>query len=148
MTGSGRQTTPEEAAEELADAFEVFDDWEERYGYLIEMGRKLPPVEASEKTETNRVQGCQSMVWVVAQKRNGADGVRIDFRADSDSVLVKGLIAVLWRVYSGRTQEQILSFDIAGLLERIGLQEHLTLNRRNGLASAVQRIKALACAEA
>ena len=133
---------PEAKAEEIKDAFGMFDDWSDRYQFLMDLGRKLPPMPDADKTEESRVKGCQSNVWLVAHAIPGTD--RVEFVADSDSAIVKGLVAILWRVYSGQPAEQILAFDIEGLLSDLELDQHLTMNRRNGLQGMVQRIKALA----
>ena len=138
------QTTQEESAEQLVDAFEMFDGWEERYPFLIDLGRKLPSLDAEEKVEANRVHGCQSNVWLVAQTKAAESGEVIEFVADSDSSIVKGLIAILRRIYSGRTSREILSFDIEAFLARLGLDQHLSMSRRNGLNGMVSRIKTVA----
>lgn len=123
----------------------MFDGWEERYPFLIDLGRKLPPLDASEKVEANRVHGCQSNVWLVAQSKPADHGDPvIEFKADSDSSIVKGLIAILRRIYSGRTSREILSFDIEAFLARLGLDSHLSMSRRNGLNGMVTRIKTVA----
>jgi cysteine desulfuration protein SufE len=136
--------TAEERAKQIIEDFELFDNWEDRYRYLIDIGRELPPLDEAAKTEENRVHGCQSNVWMVAQVREENGRRVIDFIADSDAHIVKGLIAILRRVYSGEPAEVILDFDIEGLLERLGLSQHLSLGRRNGLAGMVKRIKTLA----
>jgi sulfur transfer protein SufE len=137
--------TQQEQAQELVDAFEMFDDWEGRYAFLIDLGRNLPPMDESDKTEESRVHGCQSTVHLVAHARPEPDGRDvIDFVADSNSSLVKGLIAILRQIYSGRSASEILSFDIEGLLARLGLDQHITPGRRNGLEAMIGRIKALA----
>ncbi len=134
----------QEIADDLVETFEMFDSWEDRYGVLIDFGKKLPPLDDSEKIEANRVHGCQSQVWMVARPRQENDQTTIDFIADSDALIVKGLIAILRKVYAGQTPQNILSFDITGLLQRLGLDQHLTSGRRNGLDGMVQRIKILA----
>jgi cysteine desulfuration protein SufE len=139
--------TQAEHAEQLVELFEMFDDWEDRYAFLIDLGRQLPPMDEADKIEPNRVQGCQSQVWVVAHKRVQPEGAVIEFVADSDSAIVKGLIAVLHRVYSGQPADKILTYDIQSLLKRLDLEEHLSMNRRNGLYSMIQRIQALATAQ-
>ena len=131
----------EEQAEQLVEAFELFDDWDDKYSFLIDLGRKLPPLDEAAKTEENRIQGCQSMVWIVTQAHTKDGQILLDFRADSDSAIVKGLIAILRKVYAEQPPEKILAFDIEGLLERLELSRHLSLNRRNGLLGMVQRIK-------
>lgn len=137
-----------EIADDLVDTFEMFDSWEDRYGVLIDFGKKLPPLDEADKTEENRVHGCQSQVWMVAKPRQENGQPVIDFIADSDALIVKGLIAILRKVYSGQPPQNILSFDITGLLQRLGLDQHLTTGRRNGLDGMVQRIKALAAQQA
>jgi sulfur transfer protein SufE len=134
----------QQQADDLTEAFEMFDDWEDKYRFLIDLGRKLPALPDSEKTEENRIQGCQSRVWVVADKRSVPEGDVIEFVADSDSDIVKGLIAILRRIYYGQTADKILQFDIEDLLHRLELDQHLSMNRRNGLYEMIQRIKRLA----
>lgn len=141
-------TAQQENAADIVEAFEMFDSWDDRYSFLIDLGRKLPPMPADEKNEETRVQGCQSSVWMMPHPRpesEGAGGHRvIDFLADSDASIVKGLIAILMRVYSGQTANDILSFDIDGLIQRLELQQHLSMNRGNGLQAMIKRIKLLA----
>ena len=136
--------TQEEQADQLVEDFESFDDWEDRYRLLIDLGRKLPPLDETERNEENRVHGCQSNVWLAAKVDREGGKNAVEFRADSDSSIVRGLIAILRKVYSGRPAEQILTYDVEGLFERLGLNQHLSLGRRNGLYSMVERIKALA----
>ena len=132
----------EDKAEEIREAFAMFDDWADRYQFLMDLGKKLPPMADSDKTEETRVKGCQSNVWLVAHPVPGTDTV--EFIADSDSAIVKGLVSILWRVYSGQPAAGILSFDIEKLLTDLELDQHLTMNRRNGLVGMVDRIKTLA----
>jgi sulfur transfer protein SufE len=141
-------STQQEQAELLIETFEMFDDWEDRYGLLIDMARKLPPMDPADKTDENRVHGCQSNVWMVARVRPDEGSTVIDFIADSDSSIVKGLIAVLHKLYSGQRAEDILNFDVEPVLERLGLSQYLSMQRRNGLAGMIQRIKRLAAAMA
>jgi sulfur transfer protein SufE len=133
--------TQQENADALVEAFEMFDSWEDRYRFLIDLGRKLPALPDDARTEENRVHGCQSQVWLVAEAK---DDDTITFVADSDSTLVKGLIAVLRKMYSGQKARDVLSFDIEGLLERLGLNQHLSMSRRNGLFGMVKKIKTIA----
>ncbi len=133
--------TQNERALELTEAFEMFDAWEDRYRFLIDMGRDLPAFPTEAKTEANIVTGCQSQVWMIAE---GKDDGKIEFTADSDSTIVKGLIAILRSVYSGYTPQEIIQFDVEGLLRNLGLDQHLSMGRRNGLAGMVTRIKTLA----
>jgi len=138
--------TQQRIADEIVEDFELFDEWEDRYRFLIDLGRKVPPLGADQHTEENRVRGCQSNVWLVARPRREDGHEVIDFLADSDSVLVKGLIAILHKVYSGQPAEDIVSFDVEQLFNRLELGQHLSMSRRNGLSAMVQRIKALAAA--
>ncbi len=140
--------TQQENAQELVEAFEMFDNWEDRYRFLIDLGKKLPPLPEGARVEENLVHGCQSSVWMIAEPKREADETRIDFLADSDSTIVRGLIAILRNIYSGQTPRDILQFDIDALLRRIELDQHLSLGRRNGLAGMVNRVKTLAAQEA
>jgi cysteine desulfuration protein SufE len=135
----GASAAVEDEKQRIVDEFAVLGDWVARYEYLVELGNALPPLEDALKTEANRVQGCQSRVWFVAEERDGL----IRFAADSDAVLVKGLIALLLRLYSGRTAEDILATSPA-FFERIELGSHLTGSRANGLAAMVKRIQSTA----
>ena len=123
---------------ELADEFDLLDDWEERYRYVIELGRELAPLSDVERTEANKVRGCASQVWLVTEPQ--ADGA-VRFRGDSDAHIVSGLIAVLLRLLSGRKPGQILAFDSKAAFDRLGLSGHLSAQRSNGLASMVARIR-------
>jgi len=129
--------------EELADTFELLGDWEERYRYLIELGRKLPPLPEADHTEANKVRGCMSQVWLTAQVQPGPPQT-LRLRGDSDSHLVKGLIALLFKLTDGQTPQQILDADIAAAFARLGLENHITMNRRNGFYAMVERIKTMA----
>ena len=122
----------------------MFDNWDDRYRFLIDLGKKLPPLPEGAKTEENRVHGCQSNVWMTAQPKTEAGETHIDFLADSDSTIVRGLIAIVSRIYSGETPRHILQFDIDALLQELELDQHLSLGRRNGLAGMVTRVKTLA----
>ncbi len=131
--------------DELVDTFEMLGDWEERYRYLIELGRKLPPMPEADKTEANKVRGCMSQVWLAPRATGGAPAT-LEFSGDSDAHIVKGLIAVLFELVSGRTPQQILDTDVASAFTRLGLENHITMNRRNGFFAMVERIKAMAAA--
>jgi len=134
---------PDEAAEEILEDFEFLEDWEQRYQYLLDLGSKLPPMPQAWKTEANRVHGCQSTVHLVL-RRDPNDAERVQFVADSDSALVQGLIGLLQRVFSGQRAEDVLGFDVAGFFTKLGLEQHLTMGRRNGLHAMVRRIRTLA----
>jgi len=138
------QLTPQAQGEELVEAFEMFDSWEDRYRFLIDMGRKMEPLFDLEKTERNLVTGCQSSVWLVSDVEKSGDEKILRFRADSDSTIVRGLIALLHTIYDGQTPRAILDFDIDSLMQRLGLDQHLSMGRRNGMAGMVTRIKTLA----
>ena len=135
--------TINEQAERLIDAFETFDDWQDRYSYIIDLGRKLPPPDEQDRTEENMVHGCQSQVWLIARPEDQAPD-HIVFQGDSDARIVKGLIAIVTGVFSGRRPEEVAAMDLRGLFTRLGLDTHLTSGRRNGLASMVERIKEIA----
>lgn len=130
------ESTPAEAQAAIKEEFSFFGDWSERYQYLIDLGRKLPPFPDSEKTEQNRLLGCQSMVWIVPR----GDAERLDFAAASDSAIVSGLIYLALRVYSGRTAREILDTEPDYIAE-IGLAKHLSPTRSNGLASLLANIR-------
>ena len=131
--------SPQDVLAELADEFELLGDWEERYRYVIELGRELEPLDPAERTEASRVRGCASQVWLVAE--GGQDGALV-FRGDSDAHIVRGLIAILLRLYSGRRPEQILAFDARAALAQLGLDQALSTQRSNGLTAMVGRIRA------
>ncbi len=129
--------------DELVDTFESLGDWEAQCDFLIDLGLDLPDFPEEARTEQNRVHGCQSNVWLIANlKRN--DPPTVEIMADSDSMIVKGLIAVLLAAYSGRTPREILDTDIKQLFSKLGLDRHLSPQRRNGLFGMVQRIRLLA----
>ena len=128
--------------QDLYDTFEALDDWMGRYKYLIDLGRQLAPLSDAERTEDNRVQGCISQVWLVADP--AAESGVLTFRADSDAHLVKGLIAVALTLFNGKTPQDILATDPGDVYGRLGLDQHLSVNRRNGFVSMMQRIKGLA----
>ena len=125
----------------ITDDLAFLDDWEDRYRYIIDLGRTLEPLADAERTEATKVRGCASQVWLVSRAEAGADGVRLHFRGDSDAMIVKGLVALAIALFSGRTAEEIVATDAQAFFRSIGLKEHLTQQRSNGLASMVQRIK-------
>ena len=124
--------------EDLAAEFELLGDWEERYRHVIDLGRALAPLAAEEHSEANKVRGCASQVWLVTER--AADG-RLSFRGDSDAHIVRGLIAILLRLYSGRTPQEILAFDAKAGFAALGLAGALSTQRSNGLFSMVERIR-------
>ena len=128
---------------EIIDNFAVLDEWDDRYRYLIEHGRELPPLPEVARSEANKVQGCASQVWLDTQvRRDGAGGPVLTFVGDSDAHIVRGLIAILFAIFSGKPARQILETDALALFERMGLREHLTPQRSNGFRSMVERIRA------
>jgi cysteine desulfuration protein SufE len=122
----------------LAEEFDFLGDWEERYRYVIELGRELAPITDAERTDANKVRGCASQVWLVTEPQ--ADGTLV-FRGDSDAHIVSGLIAILMRLYSGRQAADIAAFDAKAAMERLGLAEALSSQRSNGLKAMVARIQ-------
>jgi cysteine desulfuration protein SufE len=129
--------------EEIIDNFSVLDDWDDRYRYLIELGRELPPLAESARNDANKVQGCASQVWLDIDVRpNGADGPVLTFAGDSDAHIVRGLIAILFAIFSGKTAKSILATDALALFQKMGLREHLTPQRSNGFRAMVERIRA------
>jgi cysteine desulfuration protein SufE len=130
--------------DEIRDSFAFFDDWEDRYRFIIDLGRELPPMADSLKVDANIVRGCQSQVWIDHHLANG----RLYFTLDSDASIVKGLIAIVLAALDGRTPAQILAFDIDGLFDDLDLLRHLSPTRGNGLAALVRRIRAIASAAA
>ncbi|HEY6259715.1 MAG TPA: SufE family protein [Xanthobacteraceae bacterium] len=129
--------------DEIIDDFSLLADWDDRYRYVIELGRSLAPLTAQEHSDTNKVQGCASQVWLATKVApNGAGGPVLIFLGDSDAHIVRGLIAILLMVYSGKPAREILGIDAVALFERLGLREHLTPQRSNGFRAMVERIKA------
>lgn len=124
----------------LVDDFAIIDDWEERYRYVIELGRKLEPLTAEERSDAMKVRGCASQVWLVTERHPGPP-VTLTFRGDSDAHIVRGLIAILFQIYSGKTPQEILATDARAIFADLGLTDHLTPQRSNGLFSMVERIR-------
>lgn len=127
--------------DELIDNFALLGSWEERYRYLIELGRELPPLADAEYSEAHKVRGCMSQVWLVADDRG--DGC-LHFRGDSDAHIVKGLIALLRMLLSGRSPQAVLATDVGDVFARLGLENQITVNRRNGFYAMVERVRGLA----
>lgn len=134
--------TQQEIAQELVDDFSFFDDWKERYMYIIELGSGLPELESADKTESNRVQGCTSNAWLVADVET--DTSLMTFRADSDSQIVRGLIAILLMFFSKRSPTEIINFDITPYFHEMTLDKHLSRSRSNGLNFMIQKMKDMA----
>lgn len=134
-------TSVETAIAEISDEFALFSDWEERYAHVIELARALPPLADAERTPETKVRGCASQVWLVSEKR-AEEPEKLYFRGDSDAHLVRGLIALLLRIFSGRTPADILSVEPREVFERLGLKDALTPQRSNGLFAMMERIRA------
>ena len=129
------------AIDEIIDNFELLDEWDDRYRYIIELGRSLPPLAEAEHNETNKVRGCASQVWLVSHVTpDGGTGPVLTFDGDSDAHIVRGLIAILFALFSGKSAREILATDAVAVFDRLGLREHLTPQRSNGLRSMVERI--------
>jgi cysteine desulfuration protein SufE len=126
--------------EQIIDDFAFLDDWEDRYRYVIELGKALPALADDEKTSENKVQGCASQVWLVSHTNAGADPV-MTFDGDSDAHIVRGLVAIVLAAYSGKRASDIAETDAIEIFDRIGLVEHLSSQRANGLRSMVKRIR-------
>lgn len=133
--------TIQEIQEEIVDEFAMFDDWMQRYEYIIELGKTLPLIDEQYKVEENLIRGCQSQVWLHAEKQDG----KIVFTADSDAILTKGIIAILIRTFSNQKPENVMSADMS-FIDEIGLKEHLSPTRANGLVSMMKQIKLYAIA--
>ncbi len=137
------ETVATNAVEDLIESFEFLDDWEDRYRYIIDMGRKLSPMNDALKTETSRVQGCTSQVWLVCNVDDSTPA-RMTFIADSDAHIVRGLVAILLMIFSDKTAQEIKDIDIQDILNRLEFAQHLSPNRANGLYAMVKRIQATA----
>jgi cysteine desulfuration protein SufE len=128
--------------DDIFENFALLDDWDDRYRYVIELGRTLPPFPDAARNEANKVQGCASQVWLTTGiERDGASGPLLRFAGDSDAHIVRGLIAILFAVYSNKPAQTILDVDALALFDRLGLREHLTPQRSNGLKSMIGRIR-------
>ncbi len=133
--------TIQEIEQSLIEEFEMFDDWMDKYNYIIELGKELPLIEEQYKTPDFLIEGCQSQVWLHPEYKEG----RIYFTADSDAIITKGIVNLLVKVFSGRTPQEILDDDLS-YLDAIGLKEHLSPTRSNGLASMIKQLKMYALA--
>ena len=133
--------TVEQVQDEIIDEFSLFDDWMQRYEYMIELGKSLPLIDPEYKTEDNIIKGCQSKVWIHADLK----GDKLVFTADSDAIITKGIIAVLIRVFSNQHPDAILGADTS-FIDKIGLKEHLSPTRANGLVSMIKQLKMYAIA--
>lgn len=126
---------------QIIDDFDYLDNWEDRYRYVIELGKALPAFPEDQRTARNKVQGCVSQVWLATDRQETADATVLSFQGDSDAFIVKGLVAVMLAAFSGKTAEEILAFDAGNLLQKLGLEENLSPQRANGLRAMIGRIK-------
>lgn len=139
LSKTGAMTT---TLSEILETFEFLDDWEDRYKYLIDLGKELPELADDERTDTTKVRGCVSQVWLITTISPGPDGAPVlTFRGDSDALIVQGLVAIVTALFNGKTAQDILDTDVEGVFAQLGLQEHLTPQRSNGLKSMVGRIR-------
>ena len=130
-------TTYPPAFQDIADNLDLLDDWEDRYRYIIELGQALPPLTETERNAANRVHGCVSQVWLVTEPQDG----QINYRGESDAMIVRGLVAMLIALYSGRSAREIADTDAIAVFDALGLREHLSTQRSNGLIAMVNRIR-------
>lgn len=127
--------------DEIIENFEFMDDWEDRYRYVIELGRELEPLTDADYSDANKVRGCVSQVWLVTDVSGAGNDPVLTFRGDSDALIVRGLVAILIALFSGKSANEILALDPEPLFARLGLKEHLTPQRSNGLTSMVKRVR-------
>jgi cysteine desulfuration protein SufE len=133
---------PDMSLDTIRTDFALLDDWEDRYRYIIELGRELPVLDEALRTDANKVRGCASQVWIASELQTMADGaVRLVFRGDSDAHIVRGLIAILFAIVDGKSPEEILALDANAGFAALGLKEHLTPQRSNGVVAMIERIR-------
>jgi cysteine desulfuration protein SufE len=132
------------AFEDIAETFEFLDDWEDRYRYVIDLGKAMEPLEDSLRVPATKVEGCASQVWIVPEVRGSGPDAVLDFRGDSDAMIVRGLIAILRALYGGLTAREAQEVDARAAFARLGLNDHLSAQRSNGLRAMVERLQALA----
>jgi len=129
-------TSIKETQEQIIDDFSLMDEWEDKYAYIIELGKKIPAIPEEYKTETNIIKGCQSKVWMISKLEDN----KVIYQADSDAIIVKGLISLLLKTFSNHTPEEILTTE-PFFIDKIGMSQHLSMTRSNGLASMVKQMK-------
>jgi cysteine desulfuration protein SufE len=134
--------------EEIVADFDFLDDWEDRYRYVIDLGKNMPPLADAFRTPATKVEGCASQVWILPHLESDGSATRFDFEGDSDALIVRGLIAILHKLYSGLTVADVIKVDALNELGRLGLEQHLSSQRSNGLRAMLGRIRAIAEAEA
>ncbi len=138
---NNRMSTIQETQQEIVEEFEMFEDWMQKYEYLIELGKSLPLIDEQYKTDDNLIKGCQSKVWLHAEN----DGNKVTYTADSDAIITKGLIALMIRSLSNQTPQEIVAADMS-FIDKVGLKEHLSPTRANGLVSMIKQMKYYALA--
>lgn len=144
MTPANRREPIPLAIERVIQAFEMMPGWQERYGLIIDMGRKLPPMPEADKVDDNLLDGCLSKVWMTAELDTDEQPPVLRLTADSDSQIVRGLIAIVFEVFNNRPPAEILETDIESVFQQLELEQHITPGRRNGLSSMVRRVRELA----
>lgn len=147
--GGGNQREPKtmtEQLERIVETFEFFQDWEDRYNYMAELGQKMPAFPEADRIDANKVQGCVSQVWITVRAENGPKPV-LHFAGDSDTSIIKGIVAILLSIYSGKTAKQALEVDVDAIFERLGIFEHLSPNRHVGVYAMVEKFRDLAGGE-
>ena len=127
--------------EDLIADFEFFDNWEDKYKYIIELGKNCPPLNENEKNNDNKVDGCASQVWLITKKEKLNDKIILKFKGDSDALIVKGLVVILFSIFSEKSPDEIIKIDAFEKLRNLDLERNLTMQRSNGLSSMVKRIK-------
>lgn len=127
--------------DDLVSDFQLLDDWEDRYRYVIELGKELPPLAPELHTAATKVSGCASQVWIHANRMESPEGPRLQLEGDSDALIVKGLVAIAFKIYGGQLLKDVAVTDAASVFAQLGLKDHLTPQRANGLASMVARIR-------
>jgi cysteine desulfuration protein SufE len=132
------------AFEDIAETFAFFDDWEDRYRHVIELGQAMPPLEEALRVPATKVEGCASQVWLMPNVTGGGADAIFDFRGESDAMIVRGLVSILHALYSGLTVREVLAVDAPAELARLGLDEHLSSQRSNGVRAMVERIRKIA----
>jgi cysteine desulfuration protein SufE len=139
-----RMTQIDVQLDHIIEGFEFLEDWEDRYRFLLDLGKKLPALDEADRTDTHKVHGCQSQVWMTAKVRDVDGRPAMEFSAESDAFIVNGLIAILLSAYNGKSPREVIEFDAEGLFKRLDLVEHLSPTRRNGLHSMIGRIREMA----
>lgn len=142
MGGMSEQARPDQTVKDIIADFDLLDEWEDRYRYVIELGKKLEPLPDAERNAQNKVRGCASQVWLATRVEDEDGKARLFFRGDSDAMIVRGLVAIVIALFDGRTADEILKTDAEAVFGQLDLRAHLTAQRSNGLRALVDRIRA------